>query len=354
QDPAGSMPLVESKPTAVRVTVRHGLDGWGADIVPGVRGRIRVRTPGIGTSPWFDAANQGGPPMAPNPSATITVKANPTRNLTDDTLNFVVPPGWARGDQVRLDIEVRVLMFGASSGFPGYSEQVTGRAGPMRFERRRTLQLRYVEVSLNGAPGPGAATCTRVLTESVALLPTPTAGIAALPGGGAALNFSSGNGSDERRDLLEDWDDEHNCSTFESLFEWLGYDCPEDDGAIWVLIPSVQATGFFPGEAYDIPSNVCMTPPTDGTYAAHELAHCLNQEHVRTSCGTGAAPTGGVAPSAWPNNGILSDIPFDTVRNVALTLAGAQVGDVMTYCGTPNNTWPSPQRWLQLWAEIGS
>jgi hypothetical protein len=26
---------------------------------------------------------------------------------------------------------------------------------------------------------------------------------------------------------------------------------------------------------------------------------------------------------------------------------------VMTYCGTPNNTWPMPARWDRLWNEIG-
>ena len=63
---------------------------------------------------------------------------------------------------------------------------------------------------------------------------------------------------------------------------------------------------------------------------------------------------GGDAPSAWPNNARLQDVPFDVTRNQALTLAGTGVFDVMTYCGTPNNTWPMPARWDRLWTEIGS
>lgn len=138
---------------------------------------------------------------------------------------------------------------------------------------------------------------------------------------------------------------------FEALTEWLGSDCPDDDGAIWVLIPGQ----FVQGEAYAIPSNVCLAPPSNGPYAAHEIAHCLNQQHVRSSCGTGALPTGGDAPTVWPNNGVLTDVPFDTFRNRALSLAGAQVGDLMTYCQpTDLNTWPLPLRWQRLWDAIGS
>ena len=47
------------------------------------------------------------------------------------------------------------------------------------------------------------------------------------------------------------------------------------------------------------------------------------------------------------------DVPFDVTRNLALTLSGTGVFDVMTYCGTPNNTWPMPVRWSRLWNEIG-
>ena len=62
-------------------------------------------------------------------------------------------------------------------------------------------------------------------------------------------------------------------------------------------------------------------------------------------CANGQQAQGGDAPSAWPNNAQTTDVPFDVTRNVALTLAGTGVFDVITYCGTPNNTWPMPARW---------
>jgi hypothetical protein len=155
--------------------------------------------------------------------------------------------------------------------------------------------------------------------------------------------------------MLDDFDDEHNCSAWEAFWEWAGADCPDEDGTIWVLIPNT----FRVGEAYDIPSNVCYTPPSDGPYAAHEISHCLNQQHVRLPASGANAPVGGDAASAWPNNALQVDVPFDTAGTAgatqprALTLAGSGVADVMTYWGTQNNTWPLPARWTRLWNEIG-
>jgi len=274
-EPAG---LVESKPTVVRVAVRHGLAGFGNDLVADVRGRIRVHGPEIGVSPWFDAANGSGALMAPNPGTSITVRAAsmrsvPVRGTTNDTLDFLVPPGWARGAATRFDVEVRVDGFGAAGGFAGYRERVARSVGPFGFETRSALQLRFIRVAWDGGAAPSAEECTSTLAGVVPLLPAPTAGIAAVPGVGVqTVTVATGsNGSEERRALIDDWAERRDCTAFEPLAEWLGYERPEDDGAIWVLIPG----RFVCGEAYDVPSSVCLTPPNDSPYAAHELAHCL-------------------------------------------------------------------------------
>jgi hypothetical protein len=246
---------------------------------------------------------------------------------------------------------VRVGGYGAAAGFTGFNESVSATIGPFTFEPRRALELRYVRVRWNGMT-PTDQTCIDTLRGAIPLLPTPTANIAALAGVGVQTPGASTN--DARNDLLDDFDDLHNCSWWEAMWEWLGADCPDDDGAIWVLVPGV----FHQGRAYDIPSNVCFTPPSTATtsrgpYAAHELSHCLDQEHVSVMCANGEQATGGDAPGDWPNNAQLLDVPFDVVRNRALTLAGTGVFDVMTYCGDPDNTWPMPARWQRLWDEIG-
>jgi hypothetical protein len=219
--------------------------------------------------------------------------------------------------------------------------------GSFSFIARRTLELRYIRVNWGGTT-PTDAVCQNTLLGAVPLLPAPAANVWALSGVG--VQNPGGTSDDDRDDLLDEFDDRHNCSAWEALTEWLGSDCPDDDGAIWVIIPGV----FHRGRAYDIPSNTCFTPPNNGPYAAHELAHCFDQTHVSVMCANGQQATGGDSPGDWPNNARLVDVPFDVVRNVALSLAGTGVFDVMTYCGTPNNTWPMPARWDRLWNEIGS
>lgn len=355
QAPDHSVKLVAFKPTVVRVLVRHGLGTWGGGIVPGVIGRIRMLRP-PNWSPWIDAANNTNP-MVATPGTSITVPVLPSMNQTNDTLNFILPADWSWGT-VAYQLEIRVNGFGATPSFAGYSERVVRSTVSVTYENRRTLQLRYIRVNWNGAGAPTDAVCQDTLAAAVPLLPTPSAGIAPVPGQGVHSRSSTTAGeAGERREMLDDFEDEHNCSAWEAAFEWLGWDCPDDDGAIWVLIPG----GFRPGEAYDIPSNVCYTPPSDGPYAAHEIAHCLNQQHVRLPATGANAPQGGDPASAWPNNGVLTDVPFDsrgsqtgaTTLPRALSLSGTGVCDVMTYWGTPNNTWPMPRRWQQLWDYIG-
>lgn len=341
---------VALKPTVVRATVRHSLNGWGTNTVPKVVGRIRFQVLGSPWSPWYDAAN-GSNPIAPVPGASITVPANPQRANTNDTLNFLIPPAFCIGDVIT-QVEVRVTGFDSRPNFAGFSETAHAGSPPITFEPRRTLDLRYVRVTWAGATLADASCQTSLLT-AVPLLPTPMAFIQPLAGtrvvsGGASTNAS-------RDDLLDDFFDRHNCSFWEAATEFLGSDCPDDDGAIWVLV----AGSFNQGRSQGIPSNVCFIPPNDGPYAAHELSHCLNQVHLGVICPNGQTALNGDAPTAWPGGGLLADVPFDVTTNATVTGAAGRVWDVMTYCGTPtaggsDNTWPTPQRWQQLWDYIGA
>jgi hypothetical protein len=339
--------MVSQKPTVVRVRVNHSLGGWGTDTVPKVVGRMKAQILGNPWSPWFDAVN-GSNPIGPIPGASITVPSNPLRTNTNDTLNFLIPPAYCTGDVIVL-VEVRVVGFDARPDFAGFSETIIGgtKPGQLTFESRHILNLRYVRVNWSGVT-PSDAVCQASLQSALPLLPAPLAVIQPL----ANTGIIQGNASDNaRRDtLLDDFYDQHNCSAWEMATEFLGSDCPDEDDEIWVLIPGV----FFVGKARDIPGNVCFMPPNDGPYAGHELAHCLNQIHLGVACPTtGQTAPGGDNPSTWPNNGILSDVPFDVSINSTVPGGGTTVWDMMTYCGTPttggNNTWPSPRRWQQLW-----
>lgn len=361
QTAANDIALIEHKPTVVRALIRHGLAGWGGDIVPNVQGRIRMLRGGA-WSKWINAAPAVSP-MQATPGTAITVTSSPSFNVTDETLNFMLPGDWAAGTP-RYQVEAWVSGYGAVGAYAGVSQTATKYSPSATYVRRRTLQFRYVRVNWNGAGAPSAAVCENTIRGAIPLFPTPTAGIVPLPGVG--IENRSSLTDDEiwvagaRRGMLDDFDDLHNCGLGEELTEWLGSDCPDDDGAIWVLIPGDRRRG----EAYDVPSNVCYTPLNDGPYAAHEISHCLNQEHVRLAQPGDDPPTGGDAPSQWPDKAMHTDVPFDTAGTVgnltggslprALAITpGPGVADVMTYFGTPNNTWPIPARWKRLWNEIG-
>jgi hypothetical protein len=353
QTTAGDVRRVAQKPTVVRVFVGHGLAGWGANAVPNVTGRARIRRGIADQSAWFDPVN-GSSPIAATLGANITVPANPQRRNTNDTLNFLIPAFQCFGTAV-IDVEVTVNGFDARAGWGGHAQLVRRTSVAFTFEPRRALELRYIRVNWGGNT-PTAAVCDATLRASLPMLPLPTVVVAPLAGVGVQTPGTTNNTG--RNDLLDDFDDRHNCSAWEALWEWLGADCPDDDGALWVLIPGV----FFQGRAFDIPSNVCFTPPNDGPYAAHELAHCLNQQHLGVACTTtGQTAPAGDAASSWPASGLLNEIAFDITTNATVPGDANGLWDLMTYCGTPttttpsvNNTWPTPQRWQRLFDFVGS
>jgi hypothetical protein len=345
--------LVERKPTVVRVMARHGLNGFGVNQVE-VRGRVRVFRPGGLVSPWFDAAN-GTDPMQASPGTFISLPADPKRNDTDDTLNFLIPPEWCIG-AVLYDVEVRTYGFGSVGSFLGFDDIAKSKSGPYLFEPRRVLEFRYIKVNWGANPppfdqGPSDTKCLETLRGAVPLLPTPVANIAPL--GGVGVQVTAGMSKGDRRALLGKFHIRHNCLAW----AWLGWGCPEDDGTIWVLMPEVLGSGpnaQITSEAATIPGNVCFVFVDYPSVAAHEVAHCYGQTHIRFTCGNGVPePEGGDSADLWPAKGRLGDVPFNSLRNVALSLAGAGVYDLMTYC-PEDNQWPLPERWKRLWDQIGS
>lgn len=347
-----TVPLVEDKPTVVRVYVRHGLNGFGTNRVPGVTGRVRTRQVGGAWSGWLAPINGTQPPV-PTPGASITVVANPDRARTNDTLNFLLPTGRCTGE-IDIEAEISVSQYGAQGGVGGIDDTVSQvflsewtflwfTLHRYRFNRRRWLDIRYIRVTWNGAT-PTAAECEDTIRMSLQRIPTPGATITAVAGVGVQ-NPPAPHNFDDVEDLVDDFDDQHNCSFFEALTEWLGSDCPVDDGAYWALVTG----GASGGKAAGIPSNTYLTPVDDENRAPHELAHSLDQLHIEVACPNGRQASGGDSPDDWPNQGELVDVPFDIDQNTTVTDADG-VWDIMTYCGT---RWTMPRRWRRLYDFIG-
>lgn len=334
--------MVARKETVVRVTVRHALDGWGANSVPGVVGRIRVHYPGgLPPSAWLDAANASPLPMRPNPGASITVSASPDRQNVDDTLNFHIPGALCTGNPT-FRVEVRVNGFDARGGFGGFWEMVERSSAPVAFEARRIVELRWVRLNWSGTI-TSQADCERALREAVPMLPTPTANIAAAPVG-VVMPLAL----DMFRDALDQLDDLHNCSDFEALTEWLGSDCPDEDDTKWVGVTMAGPSGGLAQR----PGNVCIVSPTVSfTTVAHELSHNFDQRHLTSTCAGGTLPDNAENASGFPDAGQINDVPFNVLVNNTVTSATG-VWDVMTYCSRPDR-WPSFERWRRLWDQIG-
>ena len=338
-----SVKLIKYKQTVIRVFMNHGLNGFWDNEVSGVTGRIKVRTSdGIWTG-WFYPINGSGSPPTSTQDASITIPDSVNRENTDDTLNFLLPAYLCR-HTINIKMEIKVIGFGRPNDIlPGFDETIDIPESintSFQFHERSELTIKYIRV--NNGSTPTHEDCTEVIRRSLQRIPTPDySNIIELPGVGVQ---SVSNNGESIKDLLCDFDDQHNCSFIEWVTPWI-FDCPEDDYAIWALI-----TGkFYRGSAADIPSNTYITPRGSGnvTKAAHELSHCLNQPHINV-CGA----SGGDSPRDWPNNGKLIDVPFNIEQNSTVTDDnGNDVGDIMTYCDT---RWPMPKRWNELYSEIGA
>lgn len=332
-----SVRMVAGKPTVVRVTVRHGLNGWGADSVPNTTGRIRVVNGGA-ASAWFDAAN-GSAPMAPTPGASITVPSNPQRQNTNDTLNFLVPGALCTGNPT-FRVEVRVSGFDARPNYAGITEVIGKSSASVIFEGRRMLELRWVQLNWSGTVTP-LPQCDPAIRAALPMLPAPGANIAAAPAG-----IVTPTGGNMMQDALDQLDDLHNCSTWEALTEWLGSDCPDEDDTKWVGV-TFAATGGIGQQ----PGNCCIVGASFVSTVAHELSHNFNQAHLTSVCAGGGAPANAENASGFPNGGQILDTPFDMTTNQALK-SGTGLWDVMTYCNKVDR-WPTAERWRRLWDEIG-
>jgi hypothetical protein len=338
-----TMRFVAGKDTVVRVTVRHGLNGWGSNSVPNVTGRIQVRY-GNAASVWLDPANNSPAPMRPIPGANITVPSNPLRQNVNDTLNFFVPGALCTGNPT-FRVEARVAAFDARAGsFAGFSESVQKSSASVLFETRRIVELRYVPLNWGAPNAPNGAQCDAALRNALPMLPTPSANIFPAPVGVRSPTPTLQAALDDLYDL-------HNCSAWEALTEWLGSDCPDEDDTKWVGFNFAAGGGIAYRPSDNPPGNVCIIGDTFTSTVAHELSHTFDQQHLTSVCAGGGAPANAENASGFPGGGQLTNTPFDTVQNAALQ-SGTGLWDVMTYCQKIDR-WPTAERWRRLWDQIG-
>jgi hypothetical protein len=328
--PAPLIKLVASKPTLVRVRVRHGLNGWGADQVPQVTGVLRLQNKWTAVTDFVEPAvvPPGDGAMIETAGATMTVPSDPAWQNIADTLNFLIPSHLVRVEERMTSIRVSVTGFGRISSFTGFSEDLVVPVQLPTFHLRKPLEIRYLPIRWGATPEPTDAECVQVLEQAMSRLPVPYVNLTPLwPGQIGVVDPRDVDEDEPFEDILDEFEERHNGN------------------AIWVLmvrnpVPIPDTDRNLLGQAADIPSNVMITVLNPVT-AAHELGHCLNQEHIRL-----CRADGGDSAAQW-DGGQMTGVVVDWCTSSAL----AAPYDLMTYCLV---RWPMPNRWQRLFDRVGA
>lgn len=341
------VPLVARRRTAVRLMVRHN---FGVGVNPLARARMRVVPESGPPSAWFDAANGTSPPAA-NPGLMLTLKSAPSREITDDSFNFLVPAALCVGT-VQWEFDVRVELKGVPPALRGANLKLTRRSIPHRFRRRRRLDLRYVRVSWPVPNQSGSGTtnvvptddrCVAAIMDASQLFPMePPLVSSAL---GAIMPVDLTKGADavgdlyDRLMLFRDAVDPTTASVYSPAVN-----------EIWCAIydyPDYATRGLTVVGA----ANLVAT--ADRAAIAHELSHCLRQRHLNAHCPLFGPTAFAEEPWEFEGGPAISDIPFDVDANAVVARPpGTGYWDVMTYC--QGTAWVSVERWRRLWVQVGS
>jgi hypothetical protein len=360
----GEVALVAGKQTVVRLIGTHAMAEIGQASLPGVWGRIRYFNDEFPEGTGWDAPinNSLTRPPEPDFGARIDLPTNPNLGVTNHTVNFLIPETLCQGS-LDIEVELRVYDAGGSDEFEGYGETVRQRFDGFEFRERKPIRIRYIPVTvepdatatLNMAPGisnpPTDQECRELIEESLQQIPARAESIARHDSYSIRISLD--------RTIIETPFGEFSRSLGYDIFgnahlEWIriiricafiditGLLCPEDDDAYWAII--VPSDGGW-GRAH-IGGREYLTPYRAST-AAHELAHCLNQQHLGVACPNGSSAPGGEDPADFENGGVVTGVPFDILNNRAGSINDF---DLMTYC---NNRWVSAQRWQQIFDFVG-
>lgn len=323
---AARSPLAAEKPTIARVTVTHDLQPFmiGGSYHVAVRGRLRIGSASVASI----NVGRAGPPGWAN------------RTRTDDTLNFRIPPGLAKGAATAV---IDVWSADEFEQPPGdtFLRARAAASAPVSWTSRRALRLRYVRVSTPIAGAPTDQECREIIVRGHDLLPTAPLDIA--PARLATWHTSADvTTSDGKATLIDHLDDQHDCTTSEALFPW-EEDCPDDDGAIWLGLFRPGGGGRAQGHRWWNISRNTMVAELDRIVVAHELGHTQKINHVNAGLGCPTLPKGDYDP--LPLGGMISPGDAFDPHGGAVIPFGDGLWDMMTYgC----NRWISPSNWQRL------
>jgi len=332
QGGVNDLEIISNKDTIVRVYVSADLGGFNNDEYE-VTGELTIDginlAPINGTSPTT---------LVGNPIITARNRAVIDREQTDHTLNFRIPAALCQGTK-----QFTVSIFEATPlCSPGV--QVV-QPLTCTWKSKSALSVRYVRITDNRPAPAGTGNtptndeCEFTLERAFDILPF-SADIA--PASLAILNTTHDFTTDAGlQDLLDDLDDERDCSAG----EWISGDCQPDNNILWVGFTEPFNRGMAKRPGLSAISAIYELADGQGDMlrikTAHEISHTLGFKHVNRCCGAGCTAPGGPHYD-HPNNGNLQEVPFDPFWNEAI--AGT-LQDFMSYgC----DRWISEENWPRL------
>jgi hypothetical protein len=247
----------------------------------------------------------GGLTLPPLGEAAAHPNAQIQRAITEHTLNFRIPAGLAIGAT-----KLRIRAWTAKEiEAPPVGVKTRPTTWPtyhwVNWVEKAPFKVRYVRVTRAGTTLISDAAAREVILRAFDLFATPPTDIA--PARVDVWNTSRDwDTRDGIVDLLDDLDDQHDCTLSEAIFPWED-DCPDADGAVWAGVASRSIWGGM-AQGYRVfgtSRNTAVFSP-DRLVAAHELGHTLALNHVDPHLPTANPFEEDSSFDTLPNNGMIA------------------------------------------------
>ncbi|WP_207481760.1 IPT/TIG domain-containing protein [Arenibaculum pallidiluteum] len=342
--PDNSLGLVAHKNTVVRIYVSVDLGGFANDELPDVTATLTVA--GATFLPINGIKPLSADNLATRAGAIDRITVRPlsqiVREQVDHTLNFLLPAAMCVGT---VSPVIKVTAPAVETPSPGsFVMTPTVTAQPScTFAKKKAMKLRYVRVfHVDGGASYTDLKARESVVRALDLLPTPATDIAPawLPTWTTGVDLGSWDG---RFELLDQLDDQHDCSPSEWLFPWED-ECPDDDDAVWIgLTPLIPLKGAAQGlKVFGTSRNTVIADDTSDTIA-HELGHTLKCNHVNPNVQCGIAPDKDGSFDSLPDDGRVQERDiFDVFFPGSSKIA---THDIMSYACS---RWISKYNWTRL------
>ncbi len=330
QDKDNTVPLIQGKPTVIRVFPKAGatpipLTGLSAELSGAFRG-----------------AQLPGSPLAPF-NGPITVPTAPQRDNADHSLNFYLPFPWTNNSSINLVVNLK-LPAGLVDPTPANNQATAS----FNFRPGGSLNIAYVPVCLSAGAGsicPTAA-IARYDSQVERLFPVAPVNLnytaLAVPKQVLRSGICCGSSLDAYLRALFAL----MASNYDQLAAWLpdlvsppnNYRITGSSDPRWFESTATGRVSWQQDWTASDPNYPART-------LAHEIAHNLGRRHTHRVDGCGARDAGTDWPVDFPRSNI-QEVGFDPI---AREVKPASLFDLMTYCAPPvSNTWISPFTYNQL------